>query len=238
MVASMDAPATLLDSPRVLRPRWMRPWIWVSGIAVVVLTVVLLAHLAGGSFSVEMSLLRRAEGADERLLDGTRIGPGDKLFVELMGNKELYVYILDEDSRGEAFVLFPASLDISNPLPPNVRHRLPGTLAGQQQFWQVTSAGGRESVFLIASLEPLHDLEREIAKIPIAEAGRAVSEQRLDRLAMDRIARGIGGLAGAGAERADRAAVGLGRLATILPRQRESASGIWIRRVDLENPER
>ncbi len=236
MVAAIGSPASLREPSLVPHPLWKRPWIWASGVATAVLTAFLLAHLPGGTYSVEMSLFRQAGGADERLMDGARIGAGDKLFVELMGSKELYVYILDEDRRGEVFVLFPAGLDVNNPLPPDILHRLPGSLEGEQQFWQVTSAGGRESIFLIASLRPLPDLEREIAKLPVAEAGRPVIETRLDTQAMDRITRGIGGMAGAGSGAADPSAGGLGRLAKILPQQRESASDIWIRRVELENP--
>ncbi len=223
--------------PPAARALWTRPWSWAlaaAGILLAVVVVMLLSSL-GAAFTVEAALLRQAQHGDERLADGATLSAGDKLFMEVRGSIALHVYILNEDRAGNVFVLFPAGLDLSNPLPPQILHRLPGGLVGQQQYWQVTSSEGAESILVVASRRALPDLEREIAGFPHAEPGRAVTGRQMNPQAVARLTRGIGGMVSAdsGAENGSQGT--LSRLARTLPQRSESAGDVWIRLFHLEN---
>jgi hypothetical protein len=56
---------------------------------------------------------------------------------------------------------------LTNPLTANRSHRLPG----ESSRWLVTSAGGTETVLVVASHYPLDDLEREIESLPRVRPG-------------------------------------------------------------------
>ena len=170
------------------------------------------------------------------MLPGARVQPGDGLFLEIEGSQSMHVYVLSEDAKGDVFVLFPApGLDATNPLGTHQTHRLPGTQGGSPVNWQVTSAGGKESVIVVASRKPQTDLERDIAGFPLASAERPVvygevSSQTLATL------RGIGGYTAARPTGEN----GGGRLSTVLrnlPGGVTSAQDPWIWQIELSNPE-
>jgi hypothetical protein len=85
------------------------------------------------------------------LRPGERLNPGDKLYLRLKTSVAAHVYIVNEDDRGESYLLFPLpNQSLQNPLPGGRDNRLPGVRDGREMYWQVTSAGGREH-FLISS---------------------------------------------------------------------------------------
>ena len=85
---------------------------------------------------------------------------GDALSLELTLDRSRHVYVINEDTRGERFQLFPlAESDLANPLPAG-RVRLPGTAAGEPIDWRITSRGGRERFYVLLADEPLADLKR------------------------------------------------------------------------------
>ena len=95
-------------------------------------------------------------------MTGSQVVPGDLLFLEVEGTRDFHVYVLAEDQKGKAFVLFPSpTFDARNPLAAGRVHRLPGMRDGKPFNWQVTSAGGEESMVVIGSLKPLVELERD-----------------------------------------------------------------------------
>ncbi len=178
------------------------------------------------------ALLRDRDGHEEALAPGDRVKPGDGLLLEIQGSEPIYVYVLDEDTRGSVYVLFPApGLDLGNPLQANVLHRLPGTLKGEPHDWQVTSAGGQETVIVIASREPLPALEQEISAFPRATPGRPVVYGELAPGAIGAL-RGIGGM-----PRASDASGARRRLSQVLRSGLAPAGGSapWIWQIQLEN---
>ena len=121
--------------------------------------VLALEQEAGGPFSVEAAFFRGAAGR-ERLASGARIAVGDSLSLRIQTSESLFVYVIDEDDRGEAYLLFPASdFDPANPLPPSTEQLLPGRRGGRRFYWQVTSAGGREHLVVLGRSE-----ERRVGK--------------------------------------------------------------------------
>ncbi len=105
---------------------------------------------------------------DTPLLPGSRVALGDLLYLEIEGSKSMHVYVLNEDEGGKAFVLFPLpGSSEQNPLSSNVRHRLPGRVAGPEKYWEVSSVGGEESFLVFACKRPLEELERQVKELHI-----------------------------------------------------------------------
>jgi hypothetical protein len=123
----------------------------------------------------EAVLCRSLEGAREELAEGALVRPGDTLCLEYRGSADANVYVLNEDREGEVHLLFPLpGQDLRNPLPGEVRLRLPGPREGVPQDWQVTGGQGREAFLVIASRDLMPWLEEVLAGFTPASADRAV----------------------------------------------------------------
>lgn len=180
---------------------------------------------------VAASLWRTRGGERMRLEDGGGIAAGDHLFLDYLGAEPLYVYVLDEDERGETFTLFPVTgTDLANPLPAGVPLRLPGQRAGEPFDWVVTSAGGREHVLVVASRRRLAVLEDLVAATTPAESGREVRYAQVPEEAMATL-RGIGGMAPAPAGSASESR--LGALAAGLAARK--GADLWVRHLVLQS---
>ena len=184
-----------------------------------------------GDFRIERAALYSGE---RRLSENDPVRVGDPLSLRFRSDESVHVYVLNEDEKGERNLLFPRpDGDLKNPLPPGQDHRLPGPISGEEQDWKVSSAGGRESIFIVASLEPLPELERLVAG-PAAEAYPEVTPE-----ALAEVRRGIGKVAPAETAKKGDTAAALGTLIEELRDIQdtgESARGIWIRKVTLRNP--
>ncbi len=139
----------------------------------------------------EASLWGRRGGTAVELAQGADLRPGDELTVSLELDQPTHVYIFNEDDDGLFFVLFPLpGVAPDNPLRAG-EHRLPGALAGEQQSWQVTSAGGRERFLIVGSQSPLDRLEELLQRS--APAARQRPVELSGGFGSERL-RGIGGL--------------------------------------------
>ena len=216
-----------------------RPALWLSivaaGIALAAVAIALLRPAPIGAFTVDATLVREGQGIEERLRTGGRVFPGDALSLDFKGSEALFVYILNEDRKGETWVLFPAGLDLDNPLVPGVTHKLPGDLDSLPQSWKVTSAGGEETILIIASRRPLGDLENELARLPHAGPGRPGTYAQLGPEAIDLLLRGIGGMMGR-IEPTASAGSRLAQIAKLVPETGRSTGDIWVKQILLQNP--
>lgn len=193
---------------------------------------------AAGSYQIEAALFRRAAGgATERLGPDARVAPGDRLFLELRSSVPTYVYVINEDDRGESYVLFPLpGQSLSNPLTTNEVQRLPGRVGAEEADWQVTSSGGREHFLIFASPERLGALETMLAALPRPEAGRPVNAAPVAPEAAQ-LLRGIGGLTPAPAQSSTTQSSRLSaQFTTPLPAAAETTSGVWVRQLTIQNP--
>jgi serine/threonine protein kinase len=186
-------------------------------------------------FMVEAALYRSLAGGNERLATGSRVRPGDKLFMSFRASRNVHVYVLNEDDLGEVFVLFPLeAVELKNPIQASRRHRLPGSRGGEDLSWQVSSAGGEEHLLVIASPTPLAELEELLRNVPRAMDGEVtyipVPETVIATL------RGIGRLAVDKNLGTTSASDSLFSQVRFLVDGEESSQGVWIRRVDLKNP--
>jgi hypothetical protein len=178
-----------------------------------------------------LALRRSSDGGAQTLGPGSLIRPGDQLFLEVVPERQLHLYVLNQDLAGELFVLFPLEgVPPGNPLQPGRSYRLPGTRDGVPLDWQVTSAGGTESFLFIVSERHLDDIEGELASIAAASSARSPETGAVD----DLVLRGVGGLAAS-----TRASPAVDRLAALSERLAElqaKGEALWVERIDLANP--
>ena len=174
------------------------------------------------ALELRAAMLRSTEEGVEELAVGDRVHPGDRLSLEIDAPETVHVWVVNEDLDGNIFLLFPiAGLDLDNPLSDDRGYRLPGRLNGVPQHWQVTSAGGRERFLVIASRNPLPELERELAGMAAVSAQEEAGRHR-----------GVGGIGPAALPGSCR----LDALAERLEANRRQNGSVWLMRLELVNP--
>ena len=183
---------------------------------------------AAGAYDVDAVLMRRGSGPAEPLSTGAEVAPGDRLSLRWRGSRPLWVYVVNADDRGESFLLFPQpGYATQNPLPGGADVELPGAIDGRDFAWTVTSAGGRETFLVVASPEPVPELEEGAAGLAAPSPAGAV--RRL---------RGVGGLEPVGAGSSAAAGGGDAALARFraLAGRESGVTGVWVREIVLRNP--
>jgi len=129
-------------------------------------------NLRAAPWKPEIELVRRTDAGTEPLRDGARLGIGDRVDLMLSTNHAAWVYVLNEDARGDFHVLFPlAGLALSNPLSVGDAITLPGHQGTRSLSWEVSSAGGREEFLVLVSRAPLARLDQRLAPLPAASIG-------------------------------------------------------------------
>lgn len=241
------APLVTVPAPARRRPSRTRTLAGVAALAAA-LTLALLRFHAGSGIDnrptpalpesaaeppIEARLYRAGTVAPEPLAaSGGRVQPGDALYLEMETGETLHVYVFDEDAGGHLFLLFPvAGVDQTNPLPPG-EHRLPGTKGGEPFDWQVTSAGGRETILIVTSRRRLDWLEARVATVAQARPEDAVMFAELSAADL----RGISGLTPHTPPGEDGRMLHLSEIAEALAPLAGTGRGIWAGRYELENP--
>lgn len=188
------------------------------------------ASVVNGQYDIEAAFFRAGRSGDERLLSDARVSLGDQLFLTLQSSVPLYVYVVNEDEKGAAFLEFPLRGEkLANPLPAGQRVTVPGATR-----WEVTTAGEQEHFLVFASPEPVDSLEEAFARLPSPRAGMPIGGAPLPGAAVERL-RGVGGLTPAPPTQEGNA--GLSRMFTSpLPENREQTTGLWVRQLTLQNP--
>jgi len=187
------------------------------------------------SYQIDTALYRMHGVSEDRLRPGSRVAPGDNLFAKVRVSVPAYVYIVNEDDRGESYLLFPLpGQTLINPLPAGTTHRIPGVVGNEQVNWQVTSAGGREHFLIFASPERLPAFEQMFAALPRPEIGKPIRSAPLSAETIGHL-RGIGGLT-SGAVGQTFAARLTQQFPTPLGDSAETARGLWVRQFTVDNP--
>lgn len=187
------------------------------------------------AYQIEAAFYRHEGGRDVRLTSGARIAPGDDLSLQIQSSVPVYAYVVNEDERGNSFLLFPLpDQSLVNPLAPGVRHEMPGKVNGEAIRWVVNSAGGREHFLVFVTPHPpTPAFERMFAALRRPTMGAPVLAEPLSGdLAI--ALRGVGGLAKA--PTAAGSSMLSGQVTAALPDAEETARGVWIRQLTLENP--
>lgn len=187
------------------------------------------------SYAIEATLVRHEKDGDRALASGDPVRPGDRLSLDVHATRPVWMYVLDGDERGETYLLFPQPLyDRGNPVRADSAVRLPGRIGGRESAWTVTSRGGREHILIVASPEPVAELESALASLPAPRPDRPVSYARVEAPQLERL-RGVGGVAPLPAGARTGPAPMFERFRSLAGRESD-VRGTWVRQVTLENP--
>ena len=189
------------------------------------------------AYSVEAVLLTREGDALTKLVSGDRVKPGQHLWLQVRVSQPAWIYVLDEDDRGERYLLYPQPrFNVRNPLPADSMVVLPGRVDGEEYAWTVTSAGGREHVLVVASLTPIQEIEADLEKLPGSKPGRPIAYAPVGDASVEHL-RGIGGMdplsPGAVPPLPER--VLFDKFRSLAGRETD-VHGVWIRQIVLDNP--
>jgi len=187
------------------------------------------------SYEVMAAFYAARKGQNVRLTAGSRIEPGDLLFLTLEASRPVFVYVVNQDETGRKYLLFPLpGYEPQNPIPLGSVNRLPGYRDGAVHHWEVTSAGGQEHFLVYAAAERLVDFEQKLAALPRAVENRAADGLPLPEEAVT-LLRGVGGI-----KRGDPASFTAKLLEDPALRPlsdtRELATGVWARKITFDNP--
>ena len=184
---------------------------------------------------------RERDRSEQRLEPDARVAKDDSLFLRVQLSEPAYLYVVNEDEKGESYLLFPVpGLTLSNPLPAGQAHRLPGQdRRGQEISWKVSSAGGREHFLLVARRERSPEFEKIISTLPPPVLDRAPEPQRLSPDAVTTL-RSVGGLAVSSISPAGTSLLlhQQPQYSTRFTPGEETVRGPWIRHAVFDNPRR
>ena len=142
-----------------------------------------------------------------------------------------YLYVVNEDDRGESFLLFPLpGQAVANPIGAETPIRIPGT--GDDQInWVLTSVGEREHFIVFASPERMQAFEEIFATLPRPVIGRKILSVPIPKGTLSKL-RAVGGLTAP-----VQASLSFSNMFTSpLSDGAEMAHGMWVRQLTLLNP--
>jgi hypothetical protein len=193
------------------------------------------AATATNPYRIESAFYRESNGVVERLKAGATLAAGDALSLQVQTSIPMYFYVVNEDERGESYLLFPLpGQELQNPLPPGQRHRLPAMQSGELISWQVSSTGLREHFMIVASPERSTSFDELFATLPQPVFGRPPQNARLSSEAIG-VLRSVGGLIASPAK-IDRQLRLMPEFSTPLTEGEEPGQGVWIRQATFMNP--
>src|SRR5262249_38538639 len=157
---ALEAALLRFVNPLVAPPP--RPTFWIAGSAALAATVVGLLWMgrvaiaptsspsaparasdpavtttAAAPYQIDAAFYRANSAGNQQLTPGNRVAPGDRLQLVVQATASIYLYVVNEDDKGQAYLLFPLrGQSRGNPLERDRPVRLPG-----DYDWQVTSAG-------------------------------------------------------------------------------------------------
>jgi serine/threonine-protein kinase len=183
-------------------------------------------------YQIEPVLYKEGRDESTRLRAGDRVAPGDQLFMRLTVSAPTYLYVVNEDDRGDSFVLFPLpGRAVDNPIPSETAIRIPGT-SQEKVNWELTSVGEREHFIVFASPERMQEFEEIFATLPQPVVGRKISYAPIPKETLSKL-RAVGGLTAPQVQ----ASANFSSLFTLpLIDGAETAHGMWVRQLTLLNP--
>lgn len=241
MERALDLEVTVSAEPPEITKRSPRRFILGTIVSVVIVfaAIGVWFHARSG-YDVQATFLRRTEdGGLIALAPKDSVQVGDGLSLSLKGTKDLYVYVINREETGRMYLLFPhPALDLQNPLPADAYHRLPGSIGGEKQDWEVSSAGGREQFLLVTSPERLSEFEADIKDLARPQLGEVGGYAMITG---DVLTRGVQKFMQVPANvetSASNAAELIFERADVLLAEGDGIRGAWIRKLELQNPER
>ena len=192
---------------------------------------------AADGYRIDAAFYRLQGKTDVRLEPGARVSEGDAISLRIQSSVPVYAYVVNEDERGESYLLFPLpDQQVANPLPAGKTQEIPGVIGGESVRWVVSSAGGREHFLIFVMPEkPAPMFEKMFASLAAPSYGARTQARRLSGDALVAL-RGVGGLS---KSPAPAATTRLSEQFSVpLAEGEETARGVWIRQLTVDNPQR
>lgn len=187
---------------------------------------------AATPYRVRAAFFKRGQQGDEPLNAGSRLALKDTVALTLQSSTPVYVYVLNQDEKGTAHLLYPFDADFAQVQPVGAGvTRIPA--ADVSDGWLVSSRGQREHFLVAVSPTRLADFEREVGSLPRPRIGESVADTALPEQALGTL-RGLGGLAPPQTRAPSPIKPFLGAMP--LANGEETAQGPWLRRITFENP--
>lgn len=101
------------------------------------------------------------------LKNGTTLHSGDEFKIHFKAEQDLYMYVICYNSSGTVRTLFPHPKIALNNF---IRGRVPYTLPGGKQLFTLDDNRGVETLYFLASLEPIIDIDLLLAKMENADS--------------------------------------------------------------------
>ncbi|MGA9341017.1 MAG: serine/threonine-protein kinase [Rhodanobacteraceae bacterium] len=159
-IAARGASAPVPDHPARSR-RW---GYGIGGVAVAVAALAIgWSQMLVPAWSADAAFIRTRGNTIETLRDDATVRAGDRLRLRLHSNRASSVYVLNEDSDGNATVLYPLDGGTTSVLPLRSETVLPGATRDPTLAWEVTGDSAREEFLVVAALKPGASLESSIA---------------------------------------------------------------------------
>ena len=79
------------------------------------------------AYEIDAAFYRVGRKGEEQLAPGGRVAPGDELFLKFQASVPINLYVVNEDDKGESFLLFPLpGQRQTNPIQAGQQVTLPG----------------------------------------------------------------------------------------------------------------
>jgi len=180
------------------------------------------------SYEIEAAFYRVRGNDEERLTSTGRLRVDDELRLAVQTTVPAYVYVVNEDEKGDAFLLYPLpDAGQMRPLPANQLLRLP-----PQDNWRVTSVGDQEHFLVFASIDPLNAFDGVFNKLPSPQRGKSrfvlLPHETIERF------RSVGGLTPT--QPRPTIETRFRDMFTKPLEGRETTQGMWVRQLTIANP--
>jgi hypothetical protein len=154
-LAGPQAPAA---GPRAKGHRIL--WLLASlALAAVFVGIVARRTRADPTFEMELSATILGSAGTRPVVQGGRFEEDDQLRLELRTDRDLHVYLLEQDSKGRKYLAFPEAGGRGNPLEAGKLHRLPPAGSRHAGGYRSSVEEGPRWWIVIASVERVGPLE-------------------------------------------------------------------------------
>jgi len=113
------------------------------------------------------------EWVDVDVRDGSVLSSGDLFKIRFSPDRDAYVYVVLYDSAGKASVLFPGTGFLASRVKGGGVVMIP---RGADRWYWLDERTGDETLYFIASVEPLADIEKLLPEMEKAGGGRRLAE--------------------------------------------------------------
>ena len=109
---------------------------------------------------VEFSFIAVREGKSFSVKSGDTLQTGDRIHITVKPNLRCYVYMINQDAKGNVYSLFPNPSQRYMALEAGVEYHIPG----KGMSFELDENTGKEHIYITASQIPMNDIEQLILK--------------------------------------------------------------------------